>query len=72
MIFMVFLYKKLFLKKKFAYLPTHKNILTFPETRHLFFFALIEIVKALSCQVIARALWSLDCFTAHVSDFKIH
>ena len=39
MIFMVFLYKKLFLKKKFAYLPTHKNILTFPETRHLFFLS---------------------------------
>ena len=43
MIFMLFLYKKLFLKKKkFAYLPTHKNILTFPKTRHLFFFALIQ------------------------------
>ena len=26
------------IKKKFAYLPTLKNIKTFPETRHFFFF----------------------------------
>ena len=47
MIFMLFLYKKLFLKKIFVYLPTHKNILMFPETRHLFFFGLIvRLIKS--------------------------
>ena len=40
-IFMHFLYKKFVPKKVFAYLPTLKNIGTFPETRHLFFFGLI-------------------------------
>ena len=40
MIFMLLIYKKLFLKKKLCYLPTHItcNISTFPETRHLFFW----------------------------------
>ena len=33
---MLFLYKKNFQKKKFAYLPILKNIETFSETRHLF------------------------------------
>ena len=40
MLFMHFLFLKHSQKNKSAYLPTLKNIATFPETRHLFVLAL--------------------------------
>ena len=43
---MLFLYKKIVQKNKFAYLPTLKNIGTFLETRHCSFCIILHEINA--------------------------
>ena len=75
MIFMLSLCKKIFTKKKTnclpTYIPTLKNIETFPETRHFFFWPYYFIFSSKQLQILSRILPSnFQYFTIIFSTWK--